>query len=94
MCSGWLIIIKRNGRSIWSLLMRASRLKAQLLSVFKALKKIIPMTDYMVLLTGTPSPNGMLDLWSQMFLIDSGAALGRTMTAYKNRFFESDYMGL
>lgn len=60
---------------------------------FKALKKIIPMTDYMVLLTGTPSPNGMLDLWSQMFLIDSGAALGRTMTAYKNRFFESDYMG-
>lgn len=60
---------------------------------FKALKRILPFTDYMVLLTGTPSPNGLLDVWSQMYLIDSGEALGRTMTAYKGRYFESDYMG-
>lgn len=60
---------------------------------FKALKRILPLTDYMVLLTGTPSPNGLMDLWSQVFLIDGGAALGRTMTAFKNRHFESDYMG-
>jgi SNF2 family DNA or RNA helicase len=45
------------------------------------------------LLTGTPSPNGLLDLWSQYYLLDSGERLGRNMTAYKNRFFESDYMG-
>jgi SNF2 family DNA or RNA helicase len=44
-------------------------------------------------LTGTPSPNGLLDLWAQTYLVDSGAALGKTMTAYKQRFFESDYMG-
>ena len=31
---------------------------------FKALKKVLPFTEYMVLLTGTPSPNGLLDLWS------------------------------
>lgn len=60
---------------------------------FKALKRILPLTDYMVLLTGTPSPNGLLDLWAQVYLIDSGQALGRTMTAYKQRFFESDFMG-
>lgn len=60
---------------------------------FKAMKKILPLTDYMVLLTGTPSPNGLLDLWAQMYLIDKGESLGRTMTAYKQRFFESDFMG-
>jgi SNF2 family DNA or RNA helicase len=60
---------------------------------FKALKKILPMTEYMVLLTGTPSPNGLLDLWPQTYLIDQGEALGRTMTAFKQRYFETDYMG-
>ena len=60
---------------------------------FKALKKVLPETDYMIALTGTPSPNGLLDLWSQVFLIDFGIALGRTMSAYKKRFFESDFMG-
>lgn len=60
---------------------------------FKALRKATPLTDYMILLTGTPSPNGLLDLWAQVFLVDFGMSLGRTMTAYKSRFFESDYMG-
>jgi len=60
---------------------------------FKALRKILPETKHCVLLTGTPSPNGLLDLWAQMYLVDFGESLGRTMTVYKNRFFESDYMG-
>ena len=60
---------------------------------FKALKKVIANTDHMVLLTGTPSPNGLLDLWSQLYLIDFGQRLGRTMTGFKQRFFEADYMG-
>lgn len=60
---------------------------------WKALRRVLPMTRYMVLLTGTPSPNGLLDLWAQVHLIDLGATLGRTMTSYKTRFFESDYMG-
>ena len=60
---------------------------------FKALRRVLPKTEYMVLLTGTPSPNGLLDVWAQMYLIDFGQALGRTMTAYKQRFFEPDYMG-
>ena len=60
---------------------------------FKSLKKILPFTNYMVLLTGTPSPNGLLDLWAQIYLLDQGIAIGRTMSAYKQRFFEADYMG-
>lgn len=60
---------------------------------FKSLKKVSPLTNYMVLLTGTPSPNGLMDLWTQMYLIDFGQSLGRTKTAYTQRFFESDYMG-
>jgi SNF2 family DNA or RNA helicase len=60
---------------------------------FKALKKVAPMMDYCWLLTGTPTPNGLLDLWSQIFLLDQGERLGRNMTAYKQRFFESDFMG-
>ena len=60
---------------------------------FKAIKKILPATDYVVALTGTPSPNGLLDLWSQVFMLDFGETLGRTMTAYKQRFFETDFMG-
>jgi len=60
---------------------------------FRALKRILPFTEYMVLLTGTPSPNSLLDLWSQMYLVDFGMSLGRTVTGYKQRFFEQDYMG-
>lgn len=60
---------------------------------FRALKKVHVIPDYMILLTGTPSPNGLLDLWSQTYLIDRGEALGRTVTAFKQRYFETDYMG-
>jgi SNF2 family DNA or RNA helicase len=60
---------------------------------FKALRKMLPHIEGMVLLTGTPSPNGLLDLWAQMYLVDFGQRLGRTMTGYKQRFFEADYWG-
>lgn len=38
-------------------------------------------------LTGTPTPNGMLDLWPQLYLLDSGAALGKTIGGYRERYF-------
>ncbi len=60
---------------------------------FKALKRILPMTRYLWLLTGTPSPNSLLDLWAQLYLVDFGERLGRTFTGYKQRFFEADFMG-
>ena len=60
---------------------------------FKALKKVVTITKKVVLLTGTPAPNSLLELWSQMFLIDQGQALGKTYSDYRNRFFTVDYMG-
>lgn len=54
---------------------------------FKALKKVRPAITRLIELTGTPSPQSLLDLWSQIYLLDGGAALGATMTAYKERWF-------
>jgi len=54
---------------------------------FKALRKATPITDRVILLTGTPSPQGFEDLWSQVYLLDSGERLGKTMTAYRSRYF-------
>lgn len=60
---------------------------------FKALKKVASETEYCWLLTGTPTPNGLLDLWPQMYLVDFGQRLGRTVSNYRQRFFDQDYFG-
>jgi len=60
---------------------------------FRALKHVRPKIKRMVQLTGTPSPNGYMDLWSQFYLLDMGARLGKTISNYRSRFFESDFMG-
>lgn len=57
---------------------------------FKALRNVTKYTNFMVLLTGTPTPKSLLDIWSQQFLIDRGAALGKTFTCFKDRFFETN----
>lgn len=57
---------------------------------FRALKKVRPYIKRIVGLTGTPSPNGLLDLWPQMFLLDSGKALGKTLTSYRDAYFLPD----
>ena len=54
---------------------------------FKALRKVRPQIRRMILLTGTPSPNGHMDLWAQLWLIDMGQRLGRTLTSYRAKYF-------
>ena len=54
---------------------------------FKALRKVRPLVQRVVLLTGTPAPNGLMDLWSQLYLLDRGERLGRTLTEYRERYF-------
>ncbi len=56
---------------------------------FKMLKKTLPHVDRIVGLTGTPAPNGLLDLWPQVYLLDEGERLGKTMTEYRDRYFQS-----
>lgn len=57
---------------------------------FRALKKVRPYIARIVGLTGTPAPNGLLDLWPEMYLLDEGRALGRTLTGYRDRYFLPD----
>lgn len=57
---------------------------------FKALKKVRPLIKRLVGLTGTPAPNGMIDLWTQIYLIDGGERLGRTVTSYREKYFLPD----
>lgn len=57
---------------------------------FKALKQIRPLVKRVVGLTGTPSPNGYIDLWSQIFLLDQGERLGKFKTHFIDRFFTVD----
>lgn len=54
---------------------------------FKALRAIRPHIRRLVCLTGTPAPNGLQDLWSQVFLLDGGQRLGKTISWYRNQFF-------
>ncbi|MEM5767793.1 MAG: SNF2-related protein, partial [Bacillota bacterium] len=57
---------------------------------FKALKKVRPLVQRVIGLTGTPAPNSLLDLWPQMFLLDMGQRLGRFIGGYRDRFFVPD----
>ena len=54
---------------------------------FRALRKYISRSKRVIGLTGTPAPNGLIDLWSQMYLIDGGERLGKTVTGYRERYF-------
>ena len=54
---------------------------------FRALKKVRKYIKRIVGLTGTPAPNGLLDLWSQVYLLDEGARLGKTISAYRETYF-------
>jgi SNF2 family DNA or RNA helicase len=54
---------------------------------FKALKRVQPSFDRVVILTGTPTPNSLIELWPQMYLLDRGERLGKTIGAYRERYF-------
>lgn len=54
---------------------------------FRKLKAVRSHITRMVGLTGTPAPNGLEDLWAQIYLLDQGERLGRTITDYRNNYF-------
>lgn len=60
---------------------------------FKALKKIIHKFPYRWILTGTPSPNGLEGLWSQIYILDQGKSLGAFVTHFRNEFCTPDRSG-
>ena len=57
---------------------------------FKALLKVRPFIKRIVGLTGTPSSNGLMDLWAEFRVLDFGKRLGRYITRYRLSYFEPD----
>lgn len=57
---------------------------------FRALRKVRPKVQRIVGLTGTPAPNGLMDLWAQINILDMGERLGRYITHYRDEYFRPD----
>lgn len=57
---------------------------------FKSLTWVRSHIERFVGLTGTPAPNGLLDLWSQIYLLDQGQRLGKRITQFREKYFEPD----
>lgn len=55
---------------------------------FKAFKKVRPLVRRVVGLTGTPNPNGMMDLWAEIFCLDQGERLEKTIGRYRSLYFK------
>lgn len=68
----------------------SSSFKDQSTKRWKALKRARPKIKRIVLLTGTPAPNNLIDLWAQIYLLDEGARLGRTIGGFRERYFNPD----
>ena len=66
----------------------SSSFKSHRAKRFKALASIRPRIRRIVELTGTPSSNSLMDLWSQLYLLDGGARLGKYYTHFRDRFFD------
>ena len=56
---------------------------------FKAMRIALPSVHRVIGLTGTPAPNGLIDLWAQMYCLDQGERLGRSVTKYREAYFET-----
>lgn len=57
---------------------------------WKALRRVRGRINRVIGLTGTPRPNSVQDLWAQLYLLDQGERLGRTLTAFRQRYLLPD----
>jgi SNF2 family DNA or RNA helicase len=65
----------------------SSKFKSYKAKRTKMLHKRLKEVDRRIILTGTPSPNGLMDLWSQIYILDQGKTLGKNITRFRSRFF-------
>lgn len=56
---------------------------------FKAMRVALPSVKRVIGLTGTPAPNGLVDLWAQMYCLDQGERLGKSISKYRDTYFDS-----
>lgn len=85
----WLVDYYRNSWPFDMVVVdESSSFKSHKAKRFKALASMGGHISRMVELTGTPSPNGLNDLWSQVFLLDGGERLGKRYTQFRERYFD------
>ena len=85
----WLVDYYRNSWPFDMVVVdESSSFKSHTAKRFKALAGIGGHIERLVELTGTPSPNGLNDLWAQVFLLDGGDRLGKKYTQFRERYFD------
>lgn len=85
----WLVDYYRNSWPFDMVVVdESSSFKSHKAKRFKALASVGSHIDRMVELTGTPSPNGLNDLWAQVFLLDGGERLGKRYTHFREVYFD------
>ena len=90
----WLVDYYRNAWPFDMVVVdESSSFKSHSAKRFKALASVGNHIDRMVELTGTPSPNGLEDLWSQVYLLDGGERLGKRYGHFRERYFQPDKRG-
>jgi SNF2 family DNA or RNA helicase len=85
----WLIGYLQSKIKVFDMLVldESSKFKSQDSKRWRALRRVLPFFDRKVILTGTPAPNGLIDLWAQMYVIDQGERLGKTIGEYRVKYF-------
>lgn len=87
----WLVDYYRNGWPFDMVVIdEATSFKSQSSKRWKALKSVRPHIRRIVELTGTPAPQGLIDLWPQIYLLDQGQRLGKTVGGFRERYFSPD----
>ena len=87
----WLVDYLRNGWPFDMVVLdESSSFKNPQAKRFRALRSVLPRIRRLVELTGTPAPNGLEDLWAQIYLLDGGERLGKTISSYRDAFFTQD----
>lgn len=87
----WLVDYYRNAWNFDMVVIdESSSFKNRNAKRFKALKWVRGYVKRIVELTGTPAPNGLEDLWAQVYLLDQGQRLGKTLTQYREMYFTPD----
>lgn len=90
----WLVNYYRNSWPFDMVVIdESSSFKSHSAKRFKALASVSPRIDRLVELTGTPSPNGLDDLWAQIYLLDGGERLEKKYTQFRERYFQPDKRG-
>lgn len=93
----WFIetVRSRKDEWMWDMLVldESTKFKHTNTERFKQLKRILPLFSRRYILTGSPAPNGLMDLFGQFYVVDLGRTLGQFITHYRNTFFYSTGFG-